>query len=151
MYEKKMMLFWFKPRSNIWSLGSRSSGIQLMTRRWIESWYRAPKLSSLTWWAMSEKLRERKEIGFRICCRRFADIENESQFHTISIRLPDKKKKAGSPESIPTLGKTGFAYSKYKNFPPLKKLWLNTAKLMMGRPILWGGTSIQRNDCQRFY
>jgi len=64
--------------------------------------------------------------------------------HTIHFPALTKEK-AGSQESS-QLWKTGIAATRNTNPETL----INTAKLMMGTPYLWGGTSIKGMDCSGF-
>jgi len=110
----------------------------------LESWYRAPKnWSSLELGgAMSGKLRKGKKMVSDLVAGRFADyMENEKHVsNTYFISPALTKEKAGSPRVNPNFVENWKFATRNTNPETL----INTAKLMIGTPYLWGGTSIKR-------
>jgi len=136
-----MAVFGSNPRSNIlaWVDSCRNP---INDRRWIgilvsstKNWF------LLTWWLLFWKLRKEKEMVFQILLAgRFATIGEWKQFTLFIFPCLTKKKGWVSKKSIPTW-ETGSLYSKLQ----ILKTLINTAKLMMGRPI-YGENSIKGMD-----
>lgn len=119
------------------------AGIQLMTEDELESWYRAPKLVFTDLVGYVWKTAEGKEMVSDLVAGDLLTIENESSSHYF-ISLPDKRKGWVS-KSQSQLWENWIAT---RNTNP--ETLINTAKLMMGTPYLWGGTSIKGMDCSGF-
>lgn len=119
------------------------AGIQLMTENELEAWFRSPKLVFTDLVGYVWKTEDGKEMVSDLVAGDLLTVENESPSHYF-ISLPDKRKGWVS-KSQSELWESWIAS---RNTNP--ETLINTAKLMMGSPYLWGGTSIKGMDCSGF-